>query len=204
MSADQRIAFANNLKYYMEMRHVEQSDIVSALNISASTVSDWVNGKKYPRVEAQQKLADFLGVSIVSLVGGETVSSPNDVFSSFDFERVATLLEGKNMSLGDLAAAIGLKPSALEFIKRPGAVPSTPVLYKMADALDCSVDYLLGLTDEVNPVTSQRLNSDELDLVGIYRDLNDLGQSTLMGTARGLAANPDMKKDGTSNSKTTT
>lgn len=34
-------------------------------------------------------------------------------------------------------------------------------------------------------------------------ELNDLGKQTLMGTARGLSANPDMKKDGASNDETT-
>ena len=70
MSSDLRIAFVYNLQNIMDMRNVRQSDIVSALNIPASTVSDWVNGKKYPRVEAQQRLADFLGVPIASLVAG--------------------------------------------------------------------------------------------------------------------------------------
>ena len=42
----------------------------------------------------------------------------------------------------------------------------------------------------------------ERELVGIYRDLNALGQQTLMGTARGLSANPDMKKAGTSTGAT--
>ena len=43
---------------------------------------------------------------------------------------------------------------------------------------------------------------DVCELVSIYDSLNDLGRQTLMGTARGLAANPDMKKDGASNDVT--
>lgn len=67
MSTNQRIVFVNNLCHYMQMRGVDQSDIVTALGISASTVSDWVNGKKYPRVDAMQKIADYLGVLLSDL-----------------------------------------------------------------------------------------------------------------------------------------
>lgn len=67
MSTNQRIVFVNNLCQYMKNRGIEQSDIVSALGFSASTVSDWVNGKKYPRVDAMQRLADFLGIVISDL-----------------------------------------------------------------------------------------------------------------------------------------
>lgn len=67
MSTNQRIVFVNNLCRYMKARGVDQSDIVTALGISASTVSDWVNGKKYPRVDAMQRLADYLGVLLSDL-----------------------------------------------------------------------------------------------------------------------------------------
>ncbi len=86
----------------------------------------------------------------------------------------------------------------------------------LAKALDVSPGYLMGW-DEIsealgsNSPAAQKLrqigaalSGNESELVDIYRSLNDLGQTALMGTARGLAANPDMKKDGSSNDKTTT
>ena len=51
----------------MERKGVDQSCIVAALGFSASTVSDWVTGKKYPRVDAMQKLADYFGVLLSDL-----------------------------------------------------------------------------------------------------------------------------------------
>lgn len=80
MNANQRIIFVKNLRRYMETRGVTQSDIVSALGVSASTVSDWVNCKKYPRVDVMQLLADYLGVLISDLTTeqSETSTSSND------------------------------------------------------------------------------------------------------------------------------
>lgn len=65
--ANQRIVFCENLNRYMRQRGVTQADIVSGLGFSASTVSDWATGKKYPRVEAMEMLADKLGVQITDL-----------------------------------------------------------------------------------------------------------------------------------------
>lgn len=46
-------------------------------------------------------------------------------------------------------------------------------------------------------------NAEESELISIYRDLNSIGQSVLIGTARGLAANPVMKRGSESNDETT-
>lgn len=42
-------------------------------------------------------------------------------------------------------------------------------------------------------------SAEEQELIDIFRDLNETGQQTLLGTARGLSANPAMKKAGESN-----
>ncbi len=54
--------FAKNFNYYLTINDKSQSDIVQDLGITASTVSDWANGKKYPRVDKMQMLADYFGV----------------------------------------------------------------------------------------------------------------------------------------------
>lgn len=54
--------FAFNLNRLMKKYGKQQSDIVSYMNTTASTVSDWCNAKKYPRVDKMQKLADYFGV----------------------------------------------------------------------------------------------------------------------------------------------
>lgn len=74
MNENQRVVFVNNLQHYMNARGVDQSDIVSAVGVSASAVSDWCKGKKYPRVDAMQRLADFLGI----LVSDLTTENPAD------------------------------------------------------------------------------------------------------------------------------
>ena len=54
--------FANNLKRLMDSQHKTRKDIADVLGISYFTVSDWVNGKKYPRMDKVEMLANYFGV----------------------------------------------------------------------------------------------------------------------------------------------
>lgn len=57
-----RCIFAKNFNHYLIIKGKTQNDIVRDLQITASTVSDWANAKKYPRVDKMQKLADYFGI----------------------------------------------------------------------------------------------------------------------------------------------
>lgn len=59
---DNKNIFAQNLKKYMEQNNKSRRDISEALGISYYTVSDWVNGKKYPRMDKVERLANYFGI----------------------------------------------------------------------------------------------------------------------------------------------
>ena len=46
----------------MDRNQMNQSDIAEKLHVSKQTVSEWINGKKFPRVDKMQQLADLFGV----------------------------------------------------------------------------------------------------------------------------------------------
>ena len=85
--------FANNLYYYMQIKSKTQNDIVRDLGITASTVSDWVLGKKYPRIDKMQKLADYFGILKSDLTEEHTEAQLTD-----DIELQEYLEELKNRS----------------------------------------------------------------------------------------------------------
>ena len=72
---DIKLKFAQNLKNIMQKRNKTQSDLVKDLSFRQATVSDWSNGKKYPRMDKVEKLANYLGVSINELLM-QSVSEP--------------------------------------------------------------------------------------------------------------------------------
>lgn len=59
---DNKSIFAKNLKRQMELKGKSRRDVCAALGFSYYTFSDWVNGKKYPRMDKVEMLADYFGV----------------------------------------------------------------------------------------------------------------------------------------------
>lgn len=53
--------FSTNLKRKMEEANKTRRDIVDALGFSYFTVTDWVNGKKMPRMDKVEQLAKYFG-----------------------------------------------------------------------------------------------------------------------------------------------
>lgn len=67
MSDNAKMVFADNLKSYLNAKGLTQLDLANYMGCSSSTVSDWCNGRKYPRVDKMQRMADWLGVRMSDL-----------------------------------------------------------------------------------------------------------------------------------------
>lgn len=78
VSQEMKNIFSENLREYLKSNNKKQSDIVNDLHITASTVSDWVTGKKYPRVDKMQALADYFGVKKSDLQEKKEASSSKE------------------------------------------------------------------------------------------------------------------------------
>ena len=59
---DNKNIFASNLKRYMEINKKSRRDVSEAIGVSYYTFTDWVNGKKYPRMDKVEKLAAYFGI----------------------------------------------------------------------------------------------------------------------------------------------
>lgn len=59
---DNKNIFASNLKRYMEINKKTRREVSEALGVSYYTFTDWINGKKYPRMDKVEKLAAYFGI----------------------------------------------------------------------------------------------------------------------------------------------
>lgn len=59
---------AQNIKYYMNLHQKERNDICKDLGIKYTTLTDWINGKTYPRIDKIEAMAQYFGISKADLV----------------------------------------------------------------------------------------------------------------------------------------
>lgn len=73
----------NRIKEVREQKGFSQSDVAKNLGITRQAVSLYEKGRREPKLETWQKLADFFGVSVPYLQGISDIEDI-DFFSSFD------------------------------------------------------------------------------------------------------------------------
>lgn len=90
---------SRNLKKYMAISRRTQKEMAEIAGVSEAAFSDWVNGRKYPRIDKIQKMADALGILKSDLIEDKDPSKKEDFLAWIKTE--ATIEE-----LSEVLAAI--------------------------------------------------------------------------------------------------
>ena len=71
--------FAKNLAYYVKRSGKDQRVIAEDIGVAPSTFNEWIKGKKYPRIDKIEILANYFGILKSSLIEdtGEQKESPS-------------------------------------------------------------------------------------------------------------------------------
>ena len=59
---------SRNLKRYIDSSGKDRRQLADIWGYPYSTVSEWVNGKKYPRIDRIEKIADYFGITMADLI----------------------------------------------------------------------------------------------------------------------------------------
>ena len=70
--------FANNLCNYMAISGTTRQDLVRILGVSYSSVTDWVHGRKYPRMDKIEVMAKHFGINKSDLIEEKHASGPDE------------------------------------------------------------------------------------------------------------------------------
>lgn len=66
---------ARNIQRLMEQNGKTRMDLCNDLGLKYTTVTDWLKGNTYPRIDAIEKMARYFGVNKVDLVEEPAVST---------------------------------------------------------------------------------------------------------------------------------
>ncbi len=79
-------------------------------------------------------------------------------------ERLKETMQAKGLKQADLCRLTGLKSGAIaQYITKPDRDPRLSTVIKIADALDVSIDYMAGLTDNPSGMTDEELAQLKID-----------------------------------------
>ena len=63
---------SRNLKYYIDRSGKDRKTLAEIWGFPYSTVTDWINGNKYPRIDRIEVMADYFGILKSDLIEERT------------------------------------------------------------------------------------------------------------------------------------
>ncbi|MCH5163936.1 MAG: helix-turn-helix domain-containing protein [Clostridiales bacterium] len=118
--------------------------LAEAIGCTRGTINRYLNGS-LPTLEMAVRLADYFGCTVDFLLG---VSEENEVKNFVTpppfCERLPVLLKEFNKSRYSLQKSTNISDTIMRYWWKGIKVPSIDSIAKIAEALDCSIDYVIG------------------------------------------------------------
>lgn len=89
---------AKNITYYMERKGITRNKLCDDLGFKYSTVSEWINARKYPRIDYIEKMANYFGIKKSDLIGSKEERPTIDIGAELS-ALLARIEGGKSISL---------------------------------------------------------------------------------------------------------
>ena len=93
--------FSKNLQKYMALNGKSRKEVCQALGYSYFTFSDWVNGKKMPRMDKVEQLANYFGIKKSDLIEETKKEQPTE-FDGLSERKRSFIDKVKQMSDAEL------------------------------------------------------------------------------------------------------
>lgn len=72
---------AKNLKHYIERSGKDRRELAEIWGFPYSTVTEWINGRKYPRIDRIEVMADYFGILKSDLIEEKKEPTEDDGLS---------------------------------------------------------------------------------------------------------------------------
>lgn len=143
--------FKEILQDLLVENNINAKILSGVIDIDHSSLYEYLSGT-LPNVTNAVTIANYFNCTLNFLFGLDNL--PNEfkfknVFnSSLFFTRYKKLLDEKNISHHKLCNETGVNKSSY-WLWSKGSIPKCDTLLKIARFLDCSIDYLIGRSDEI-------------------------------------------------------
>lgn len=86
MANESKEIFAKNLKYLFTKYDIEQNILATKLNVTPAAITEWVKGRKFPRIDTLQLLAENFNLNISNLIEDNLEYTLNNTANKFKDE----------------------------------------------------------------------------------------------------------------------
>lgn len=98
--------------------------------------------------------------------------------------KLREIRKSRGLTMAELGKMVGITESAIGLYEKGRRKPDFEMLLKLGEALDCSVDSILG--------NNYSLDNEEEQLLFYFRQLNNLGKRQLLKQAKNFSEDSDL------------
>lgn len=80
MNEKDREIFGKNLTHYMNRDGINGVTLAKYMNVSSATISDWMHGKKMPRVDKLKSLSNYFRINLTDLTDEDVEESQQEKY----------------------------------------------------------------------------------------------------------------------------
>lgn len=80
MNEKDREIFGKNLTHYMNRDGINGVTLAKYMNVSSATISDWMHGKKMPRVDKLKSLSNYFRINLTDLTDEDVEESQHEKY----------------------------------------------------------------------------------------------------------------------------
>ncbi|WP_459195781.1 helix-turn-helix domain-containing protein [Wukongibacter baidiensis] len=163
--------FGNRLKKLREENELTQAKLAEELSVRESDIFFIENNLKHPTYSLLRAAADYFSVDADYLLGQDNI----------DLKILGSRIKEHRKKLGllqpELGGAINVAKSNISYYEIGKSRPNVETLYKIANVLGVSIDYLLGRTNikKSHCIDTSQLSEDTKEYLEFKIKLDKLG-----------------------------
>lgn len=108
---------SKNLKYYIERSGKDRRELSEIWGFPYSTVTEWINGRKYPRIDRIEIMADYFGILKSDLIEEKMTSEDKKNSDAIVDITKALFKDDKLCAVVSYLCSAGLDESKLENVR---------------------------------------------------------------------------------------
>ena len=188
---------SKNLKYYISKSNKDRRELAEIWGFPYSTVTEWINGKKYPRMDKVEKLAEYFGIPKSDLIEERKVVYIKDKVSKATSQNIKMFREEAGISIIEFANLLNVDEKTVLDIESGKLTPDKELLFSICDVLHTTPDFLDGtivelledgdydaeyryLKQQQLPPDSEPLTGREQALISLFRRISEEDQPDVL------------------------